>query len=155
MLVDPPIQNMLPKAECAYELAVLVSKRARQLVEGAQPMIDCEAPNMVSLACKEISTDKVICVRGDKSKEMVVPKTKAARDAEIAAMRAKEEAERNRQMYTTGMVTIIEEGASSVDEANFVPANDTEEIISDDVVEDVTEDVEEATDVNETEGEEA
>ena len=98
MLVDPPIEKILPKADCAYELVVLVSKRARQLVEGAQPMIPDKAANMVSLACREISEGKVVCVKGDKSKEIVVPKTKAARDAEKAAQLAKEEAERAREL---------------------------------------------------------
>ena len=98
MLVDPSIEKMLPKADCAYELVVLVSKRARQLVEGGQPMIPDKAANMVSLACKEVAQDKVVCVKGDKSKEITVPKTKAARDAEKAAQLAKEEAERQREL---------------------------------------------------------
>jgi len=98
MLVDPSIEKILPKADCAYELVVLVSKRARQLVEGGQPMIPDRAANMVSLACKEIAQDKVVCIKGDKSKEIKVPKTKAARDAEKAAQLAKEEAERQREL---------------------------------------------------------
>ena len=98
MLVDPSIEKMLPKADCAYELVVLVSKRARQLVEGGQPMIPDKAANMVSLACKEVAQDKVVCVKGDKSKQITVPKTKAARDAEKAAQLAKEEAERQREL---------------------------------------------------------
>ncbi len=98
MLVDPSIEKMLPKADCAYELVVLVSKRARQLVEGGQPMIPDKAANMVSLACKEVAQDKVVCVKGDKSKEITVPKTKVARDAEKAAQLAKEEAERQREL---------------------------------------------------------
>ena len=98
MLVDPSIEKILPKADCAYELVVLVSKRARQLVEGGQPMIPDKAANMVSLACKEIAQDKVVCIKGDKSKEIKVPKTKAARDAERAAQLAKEEAERQREL---------------------------------------------------------
>jgi len=98
MLVDPPIEKILPKADCAYELVVLVSKRARQLVEGGQPMIPDKAANMVSLACKEVADGKVVCVKGDRSKEIVIPKTKAARDAERAAQLAKEEAERQREL---------------------------------------------------------
>ena len=62
MLVDPPMEEMLPKAACAYELAVLVSKRASQLVDGAQPMIPDEAANPVSLACREIAQGKVVGV---------------------------------------------------------------------------------------------
>lgn len=98
MLVDPSMEKMLPSVDCAYELAVLVSKRARQLVEGGQPLVKDEAANMVSLACYEVAQGKVVRVKGDKSDEIVVPKTKAARDAERAAQLAKEEAEKAREM---------------------------------------------------------
>ena len=122
MLVDPSIEKMLPKADCAYELVVLVSKRARQLVEGGQPMIGTKAANMVSLACKEIADGKVVCVKGDKSKEIVVPKTKAARDAERAAQLAKEEAERQRELERAMQYEAMAENKAAAEEA---PADDS------------------------------
>ncbi|HAW16328.1 MAG TPA: hypothetical protein DCW41_06480 [Clostridiales bacterium] len=92
MLVDPPMEEMLPRAACAYELAVLVSKRASQLVDGAQPMIPDDAANMVSLACKEIAQGKVLEVhRVLKKDEYTVPLTKEARDAIAAEKKAKEQ----------------------------------------------------------------
>ena len=92
MLVDPPMEEMLPKAACAYELAVLVSKRASQLVDGAQPMIPDDAANMVSLACKEIAQGKVLEVHKVlKKDEYSVPLTKEARDAIAAEKKAKEQ----------------------------------------------------------------
>lgn len=142
MLVDPPIEQLLPKAECAYELAVLVSKRARQLVEGGQPMVDTKAANMVSLACKEISEGKVVCVKGDKSKEIVVPKTKEARDRERAEQLAKEEAEQARLDALNG-VSVPQNVESITDSLidvvdNFEPI---EESASDDEdFDDITED---------------
>lgn len=142
MLVDPPIEQLLPKAECAYELAVLVSKRARQLVEGGQPMVDTKAANMVSLACKEISEGKVVCIKGDKSKEIVVPKTKEARDRERAEQLAKEEAEQARLDALNG-VSVPQNVESITDSLidvvdNFEPI---EESASDDEdFDDITED---------------
>ncbi len=121
MLVDPPIEKILPKADCAYELVVLVSKRARQLVEGGQPMIGTKAANMVSLACKEIAEGKVVRVKGDKSKEIVVPKTKAARDAERAAQLAKEEAERQRELERAMQYEAMAENKASEE----APADET------------------------------
>ena len=94
MLTEPRMEEMLPKAACAYELAVLVSKRANQLVEGAQPMISEPAANMVSLACKEIAEGKVVGVKGNLKKgEYAVPLTKEAREAISAEKKAREEAE--------------------------------------------------------------
>ena len=38
MLVRPSLEQLLPKVESRYTLAMLVAKRTRQLVDGAQPM---------------------------------------------------------------------------------------------------------------------
>lgn len=64
MLIKPPLEKLLPKVECRYTLAMLVAKRTRQLVDGAQPMIESDSPNLVTLACEEIAAGKVICVEG-------------------------------------------------------------------------------------------
>ena len=94
MLTDPTLEQLLPKASCAYELAVLVSKRASQIVEGAQPMIPDQADNAVSLACREILEDKVVGVKGNLPKsEYTVPLTREARLAIEAEKKAKEQKE--------------------------------------------------------------
>lgn len=99
MLTDPPIEQMLPKAACAYELAVLVSKRASQLVDGAQPMIPDQAANAVSLACLEIAQGKVVGVKGNlKKNEFALPLTKEAREAAEAEKRARETKDEFRRM---------------------------------------------------------
>lgn len=64
MLVKPPMEELLKKAENRYTLAILVAKRARQLVDGAQPLTDSDSPNLVTLACEEIANDTVRLVRG-------------------------------------------------------------------------------------------
>ena len=40
MMNEPPINDLLKKSENRYTLAVEVAKRARQLVEGEQPLYD-------------------------------------------------------------------------------------------------------------------
>ena len=40
MLTDPSIEKLKAKSASPYDLTVLVSKRARELTDGAQPMID-------------------------------------------------------------------------------------------------------------------
>ena len=145
MLVDPSIEKMLPNADCAYELAVLVSKRARQLVEGGQPMVGDKAANMVSLACREIAQGKVVRVKGDKSKEIVVPKTKAARDAEKAAQLAKEEAERAREQERAMQYEAMQaKAAESASEEQEEEVSSTADLDFIEVVEDFDELPEEA-----------
>ena len=51
-MTNPTILQLLQKADCRYTLVVEVSKRARQLVGGAQPLID---PKAVSIAIDEVN----------------------------------------------------------------------------------------------------
>ena len=91
MLTDPSIEKLKQKGESPYDVAVLVSKRARQLVNGAQPMVeDKGVANVVSLACREIMDEKVVAVEGDVSP--VVPITREER-----LRRQKEEEDKRKQ----------------------------------------------------------
>ena len=93
MLKDPSIEKLKEKSASPYDLTVLVSKRARELTDGAQPMIDGEgAANVVSLACREVAADKVVAVKGDVEDEAVIPITREEK------IRRREEAENRRKM---------------------------------------------------------
>lgn len=59
MLNYPPLEKLLPKAENRYVLAMLAVKRARQIVDGANPLVDSKTPNPVTLACEELVMDKI------------------------------------------------------------------------------------------------
>lgn len=134
MLTDPTLEQLLPKASCAYELAVLVSKRASQIVEGAQPMIPDQADNAVSLACREILEDKVVGVKGNLPKsEYTVPLTREARLAIEAEKKAKEQKEMfrrdaqaadmvyNEQIQAeTASVDIISEASAKAEDAETI-----------------------------------
>lgn len=54
-LNQPPINELVKKAECRYTLVVESSKRARELVGGAQPLIDPKDRKPVSIAVEEIN----------------------------------------------------------------------------------------------------
>lgn len=134
MLTDPTLEQLLPKASCAYELAVLVSKRASQIVEGAQPMIPDQADNAVSLACREILEDKVVGVKGVLPKDAYsVPLTREARLAIEAEKKAREQKEMfrrdaqaadmvyNEQIQAeAASVEIISEASAEAEEAETV-----------------------------------
>ncbi len=40
MMINPPIGQLLEKVDCRYTLAVVASKRAREIIGGAAPLID-------------------------------------------------------------------------------------------------------------------
>jgi len=110
MLTDPSLEELLPKADCVYELAVLVSKRACQIVDGAQPMIPDSADNAVSLACKEILEGKVVKYQGTLSKdEYTVPLTREAKLALEAEKKAKEQKEMFRRDAQAADISFAEE----------------------------------------------
>ena len=55
MIIDPPITSLAKRVDCRYTLIVEVAKRARQLVGGAQPLIDTKETKPVSIAIDEVN----------------------------------------------------------------------------------------------------
>lgn len=62
MLVNPPIEKLLKHVENRYCLAIAISKRSRQLVNGGLPLIKTNSKNEVSVACEEFADDTVVAV---------------------------------------------------------------------------------------------
>ncbi len=60
-MIDPSIDELLEKVDCRYTLVVQVSKRARQLIDGATPLVDTEEDYLrpVSVATQEVYDGKV------------------------------------------------------------------------------------------------
>ena len=58
-MMYPGVTELEDKADCRYTLVVESSKRARQLVEGAQPLTEENEANPVSQAVKEIMLGKI------------------------------------------------------------------------------------------------
>lgn len=92
MLIHPPLETLLPKAENRYVLAMFASRRARQLTSGARPMVESDTPNYVSLACEEIGEGAVV-YRNGKHAPVVPerPEIIARREAERREAEAKRE----------------------------------------------------------------
>ena len=55
----PAINDMIDKASNKYELVIATAKRARELIDGAQPLVKMDIDNPVSIATREIYEDKV------------------------------------------------------------------------------------------------
>ena len=54
-IVQPTIVELSEKVDCRYTLVVEASKRARQLVDGAQPLIDHKDMKPLKIAVEEIN----------------------------------------------------------------------------------------------------
>ena len=52
---QPGIRELTQKVDCRYTLVIEASKRARQLVAGAQPLIDPKEMKPVTVAVEEIN----------------------------------------------------------------------------------------------------
>lgn len=57
------ITDLLSRVDCRYTLVVESAKRARQLIDGAQPLTGPTDPNPVSQAVNEILDDKITYIR--------------------------------------------------------------------------------------------
>ena len=58
-MINPPILDLLDKVENRYSLVVVASKRARQLIDGAKPLVDVDTTKPVTVAVNEINKGKI------------------------------------------------------------------------------------------------
>lgn len=58
-MINPPIDRLLEKVGNKYMLAQVVAKRARELYEGEEKLIDEDYINLITVSVEEIDQDKV------------------------------------------------------------------------------------------------
>ena len=58
-MLYPSVNDLLEKVDSRYTLVVMVSKRARQLLEGRKSLVETDASKPVSVAVEEIAADKI------------------------------------------------------------------------------------------------
>ena len=58
-MLNPSFAHVLDKGDSRYTLVMLAAKRARQIVEGAEPLIDTESKKAVTIAIEEIIAGKI------------------------------------------------------------------------------------------------
>ena len=59
MIVEPSVTDLLNLFEDRYELVIMTSRRARQIAEGADKLVDASEKSVVTVAAKEIAEGKV------------------------------------------------------------------------------------------------
>ena len=65
MMIDPPIGELLKKVDCRYTLAVEASKRAREIIGGAVPLIDTKETKPLAIAIEEINRGLITYSRSE------------------------------------------------------------------------------------------
>ncbi len=63
MMIDPPIDKLIKKAECRYALVCGVAKRARQLDTQYPELLEESGMKSLSYAAKEVYEGKIVIKR--------------------------------------------------------------------------------------------
>jgi len=58
-VIKPPLEALLDRVENKYALVIVAAKRARQLKDGALPMVEVDSGNPVTVALEEIAAGKI------------------------------------------------------------------------------------------------
>ncbi len=58
-MIKPPLEALLDRVSNKYALVIVAAKRARQLKDGALPMVDVDTGNPVTVALEEIAAGKI------------------------------------------------------------------------------------------------
>jgi DNA-directed RNA polymerase subunit omega len=59
-MLYPSIDTLMSKADSKYTLVILAAKRARQLLDGAEPELQPRSNKYVGVALEEIAADKLV-----------------------------------------------------------------------------------------------
>lgn len=58
-MISPSILELLEKVDNRYSLVEITSKRARQLIEGAKPLIDIDSNKPLTIAVNEVNSKAI------------------------------------------------------------------------------------------------
>ena len=59
MLIKQTLESLMTKVDSKYTLVTLAAKRARQLTDGDEPLVDVDTTKVVSIAMEEIDQGKI------------------------------------------------------------------------------------------------
>ncbi|WP_425061046.1 DNA-directed RNA polymerase subunit omega [Sporomusa carbonis] len=58
-MIHPSLDVLVQKVDSKYTLVVLAAKRAREIMDGQQPLTDSKSNKPVTIALEEIAKDKI------------------------------------------------------------------------------------------------
>ena len=56
---SPHVNRMIETVESKYTLVIAAAKRAREIVDGASPLVDSPSRKSITIALEEIESEKV------------------------------------------------------------------------------------------------
>ncbi|SMO47022.1 DNA-directed RNA polymerase subunit omega [Melghirimyces algeriensis] len=59
-MLYPSIDTLMSKADSKYTLVILAAKRARQLLDGAEPTLEPRSNKYVGIALEEIAEEQLL-----------------------------------------------------------------------------------------------
>lgn len=59
MLIHPTLESLMNKVDSKYTLVTLAAKRARELTDGDEPLVNTKTEKVVSIAMEEIDEGKI------------------------------------------------------------------------------------------------
>ena len=59
MMVEPKTSDLLEKVDSKFRLVIVTAKRARQIADGSQKLVDINEESPVTVAANEIAEGKV------------------------------------------------------------------------------------------------
>jgi DNA-directed RNA polymerase subunit omega len=59
-MINPSVVELLEKVDNRYSLVIVTSKRARQLIEGALPLIKVNSHKPLTVAISEVNAREVV-----------------------------------------------------------------------------------------------
>lgn len=70
-MLNPSINELLKKVDSRYTLVVATAKRAREIIDGNERLLDISSNKPVTIATHEISEDKIKYSRVEEKPEVV------------------------------------------------------------------------------------
>ena len=64
-MLNPSVNELIKKVDSRYTLIVAVSKRAREIVEGGEPLINISSKKPVTIATYEMDAGKITYTRDE------------------------------------------------------------------------------------------
>ena len=58
-MINPSLDSLVKKVDSKYTLVVLAAKRAREIMDGQQPLIECRSNKPVTIALEEVAQGKI------------------------------------------------------------------------------------------------
>lgn len=58
-MIHPSLNDLLEHVDNKYSLAILGAKRAREIVDGSDPLVDSKSSKPVTIAFEEIAQKKI------------------------------------------------------------------------------------------------